>query len=161
MYLSRDFLRRSAPKLRNRSFLHTTSSAKMASNSKAKFAHLPLSTSGPIECAVSGHVLLNTPYFNKGSGHSREERQEFELTGLLPQSVQTLETQAQRAYEQYSTRGGDLAKNTFLTSLKDQNLVLYYKVDTDLCFVNSCHDRRCCVTPRQASPRPAVIPMLP
>lgn len=109
---------------------HTT--RKMPSDDKhgrtSKYSHLPLSTSGPVECAVQGTVLLNTPYFNRGSAHSLEEREEFNLTGLLPQSVQTLEQQATRAYQQYSTRQDDLAKNTFLTSLKEQNLVLYYKV---------------------------------
>lgn len=98
---------------------------------ESKYSHLPLSTRGPIECAVSGTVLLNTPYFNRGSAHTLEEREEFNLTGLLPQSVQTLEQQTKRAYEQYSSRKGDLAKNTFLTSLKEQNAVLYYRLLQD------------------------------
>lgn len=93
-----------------------------------KFGHLPLSTSGPQECAVSGSALLNTPYFNKGAGFSAREREEFKLTGLLPQNISTLEHQTKRAYQQYSTRQDDLAKNTFMTSLKEQNEVLYYKV---------------------------------
>ncbi|KAI0533705.1 malic enzyme [Xylaria digitata] len=97
-------------------------------SSKSKFSHLPLSTRGPVECAVTGTVLLNTPYFNRGSAHSAEEREEFNLTGLLPQSVQTLEQQVKRAYQQYSTRPDDLAKNTFLTSLKEQNAVLYFRL---------------------------------
>ncbi|KAK8003338.1 hypothetical protein PG989_003057 [Apiospora arundinis] len=97
----------------------------------SKFSHLPLSTSGPIECAVSGHVLLNNPIFNRGSAHSMEERREFELTGLLPQSIHTLEQQVSRAYQQYSSKPDDLAKNTFLTSLMDQNYVLYYKLLQD------------------------------
>jgi len=104
----------------------------MSSYNKSKFSHLPLSTSGPIECAVKGTVLLNTPYFNRGSAHTVEEREEFGLKGLLPQSVQTLEQQVSRAYQQYSTRKDDLAKNTFLTSLKEQNAVLYYRV-SELC----------------------------
>ncbi|KAI1164669.1 malic enzyme [Nemania serpens] len=99
--------------------------------SPSKFPHLPLSTRGPIECAVNGSVLLNTPYFNRGSAHTAAEREEFNLTGLLPQSVQTLEQQTKRAYEQYSTRPDDLAKNTFLTSLKEQNAVLYFKLLQD------------------------------
>lgn len=94
----------------------------------SKYGHLPLSTSGPLECALTGTTLLNHPFFNKGSAHPKEERQAFNLTGLLPQSVQTLEQQANRAYEQYSTRPNDLAKNTFMTSLKEQNEVLFYKV---------------------------------
>ncbi|KAI0433910.1 malic enzyme [Xylaria sp. FL1042] len=100
-------------------------------SSKSKFSRVPLSIRGPIECAVTGTVLLNTPYFNRGSAHTAEERKEFNLTGLLPQSVQTLEQQVKRAYEQYSTRHDDLAKNTFLTSLKEQNAVLYYRLLQD------------------------------
>lgn len=103
----------------------------MTANSKPKFSHLPLSTSGPIECAVSGTVLLNTPYFNRGSAHSAEERREFNLTGLLPSGIQTLDQQVERAYEQYSSRHDDLAKNTFLTSVKEQNLVLYFRLVHD------------------------------
>ncbi|KAH8682224.1 hypothetical protein BX600DRAFT_505835 [Xylariales sp. PMI_506] len=103
----------------------------MASAPASKYPNLPLNTRGPVECAVSGTVLLNAPYFNRGSGHSIEERREFDLTGLLPAGVQTLEQQANRAYQQYSTRQDDLAKNTFLTSLKEQNLVLYFKLLQD------------------------------
>ncbi|KAI1182960.1 malic enzyme [Nemania serpens] len=98
---------------------------------ESKFPNLPLSTRGPIECAVNGSVLLNTPYFNRGSAHTVAEREEFNLTGLLPQSVQTLEQQTKRAYQQYSTRPDDLAKNTFLTSVKEQNAVLYFKLLQD------------------------------
>lgn len=100
----------------------------MADEQKSKFGHLPLSTKGPLECALKGTVLLNHPFFNKGSAFSKEERRDFELSGLLPQGIQSLEQQAHRAYEQYSSRADDLAKNTFLTSMKEQNHVLYFKV---------------------------------
>lgn len=126
MYLIRPFLRTLRLLHPNRVTFHTTST--MSANTKSKFSHLPLSTSGPVECAVSGTVLLNTPYFNRGSAHTAEERREFNLAGLLPTSIQTLQQQAERAYQQYVSRQDDLAKNTFLTSLKEQNLVLYYKV---------------------------------
>ncbi|GJC90009.1 NAD-dependent malic enzyme, mitochondrial [Colletotrichum liriopes] len=95
---------------------------------ESRFSHLPLSTSGPISCAVTGTALLNTPYLNKGTAFPVDERREFNLTGLLPQSVHSLEQQLHRAYEQYKTRQDDLAKNTFLTSLKEQNEVLYYRL---------------------------------
>jgi malate dehydrogenase (oxaloacetate-decarboxylating) len=104
-----------------------------SSSSPSKFSHLPLSTSGSIDCALIGTALLNEPYFNKGSAFPAEERHKFNLTGLLPQGVQSLEQQAKRAYEQYSTRQDDLAKNTFLTSLKYQNEVLYFKVSFPTC----------------------------
>ncbi|KAL2139015.1 hypothetical protein VTI28DRAFT_5896 [Corynascus sepedonium] len=97
----------------------------------SRFGHLPLSTSGPLECALRGTMLLNHAYFNKGSAFSAQERRDFQLSGLLPQSVQTLEQQVQRAYEQYLARPDNLAKNTFLTSMKEQNEVLYFKLLLD------------------------------
>lgn len=42
--------------------------------------------------------------------------------------MQSLDQQVKRAYQQYSSRKDDLAKNTFMTSLKEQNEVLYFKV---------------------------------
>lgn len=93
-----------------------------------KYGHLPLSTSGPLECALKGTVLLNHPYFNKGSAFTKQERRDFGLIGLLPACIQTLDQQIQRAYEQYRSRADDLAKNVFLTSLKEQNDVLYFRV---------------------------------
>ena len=38
--------------------------------------------------------------------------------------------QVERAYRQYCGRADALAKNTFMTSLKEGNEVLYYKVST-------------------------------
>jgi len=102
----------------------------MAGQKKSKFGHLPLSTSGPLECALKGSPLLTHPYFNKGSAFTKEERGQFEISGLLPPSIQTLEQQVERAYQQYSSRHDHLAKNTFLSSMKEQNEVLYFKVNT-------------------------------
>ncbi|KAF2840882.1 hypothetical protein M501DRAFT_971355 [Patellaria atrata CBS 101060] len=107
----------------------------MASNSKdekhPKFGHLPLATSGPQDCALTGAALLRSPYFNKGSAFTAEERAEFKLHSLLPPNVQTLDEQVARAYDQYCSRSNDLAKNTFMSSMKEQNTVLYYKLVED------------------------------
>jgi malate dehydrogenase (oxaloacetate-decarboxylating) len=92
------------------------------------FGELPLSTSGPMDCSLSGIALLRNPYFNKGTAFTSEEREEFDLHGLLPTNVQTLDEQIRRAYAQYSTRTDPLAKNTFMTSMREQNCVLFYKV---------------------------------
>ena len=77
---------------------------------------------------MQGNALLRTSYFNKGSAFTHEERDTFKLHGLLPSNVQTLDEQVRRAYAQYQSRPDDLAKNTFMTSIKQQNEVLYYKV---------------------------------
>jgi malate dehydrogenase (oxaloacetate-decarboxylating) len=71
---------------------------------------------------------LNSAYLNKGSAFTAEERDEFDLSGLVPSGINTLDEQVKRAYAQYSSRPDALAKNTFMASLKDQNEVLYYKV---------------------------------
>src|SRR3569833_1737090 len=118
----------------------------MADRQGSKFGHLPLSTSGPLECALKGTVLLNHPYFNKGSAFTHEERRDMQLNGLLPHGVQTLEQQADRAYQQYSSRADDLAKNTILTSMKVQNEVLYFKVWYRLC------EKQCLDSPSDVYP---------
>jgi malate dehydrogenase (oxaloacetate-decarboxylating) len=97
----------------------------------SKFGHLPLSTSGPEECALTGSALLSSPYHNKGSAFPADERKDFKLQSLLPQNIQTLDQQVKRAYQQYSSRQDALAKNTFMTSMKDQNEVLYYRLIHD------------------------------
>lgn len=43
--------------------------------------------------------------------------------------MQTLDEQVRRAYAQFQSRPDDLAKNTFMTSMKEQNEVLYYRVE--------------------------------
>ncbi|KAL2041898.1 hypothetical protein N7G274_005085 [Stereocaulon virgatum] len=96
-----------------------------------RFGHLLLSTSGPEECALTGSALLRSSYHNKGSAFPSNERKDFKLYGLLPPNVQTLEDQVKRAYQQYSSRTDALAKNTFMTSMKEQNEVLYYKLIQD------------------------------
>jgi malate dehydrogenase (oxaloacetate-decarboxylating) len=96
-----------------------------------KYSHLDLYASGSHDCALSGTALLQTPYFNKGSAFTIEERRAFDLEGLLPASVQRLEQQVKRAYEQFLTRHDDLAKNTFLSSMREQNEVLFYKLVHD------------------------------
>src|SRR5690349_1180373 len=97
-------------------------------SSSESFMNLPLSTTGPLECALRGTVLLNHPFFNKGAAFTKQEREDFQLYGLLPQAVQSLDQQVDRAYQQYYARTNDLAKNVFLTSLKEQNAVLYFHV---------------------------------
>lgn len=75
-----------------------------------------------------GRSLLVDTRYNKGSAFPPEERQAFGLRGLLPPHTQTLDEQVRRAYDQYSSRPNALAKNAFMTSMKEQNEVLCYRV---------------------------------
>ncbi|KAL4899319.1 hypothetical protein BDW74DRAFT_116420 [Aspergillus multicolor] len=96
--------------------------------SLTRFKHLPRSAHTPLKCPYKGASLLGNAAFNKGSAHPESERKEFGLHGLLPPNIQTLDEQVERAYQQYKSRPDDLAKNTFMASMKAQNLVLYYKL---------------------------------
>ncbi|GAB1521326.1 NAD-dependent malic enzyme, mitochondrial [Rhizoctonia solani] len=77
---------------------------------------------------LQGEALLNNPKWNKGLAFTAEERKVFGLNGRLPSSVQTLDKQCQRAYQQFTSRESAVLKNSFLQSLKQQNWVLYYSL---------------------------------
>ncbi|KAJ5330456.1 hypothetical protein N7476_000239 [Penicillium atrosanguineum] len=99
----------------------------MSAIKNSKFSHLPRIMSGPLKCSLEGPALLHSSRFNKGSAFPENERANFKLHGLLPPNIQTLDEQVARAYQQYSSRENDLAKNTFMASMKAQSEVLYYK----------------------------------
>lgn len=102
------------------------SSAKMG-----KYDHLLLADKGPLKVPFTGRTLLNDRFLNKGTAFTHKERHELQLNGLLPTNLQGLDNQVQRAYEQYSTLQSDLEKNTFMTSMAEQNTVLYYRLIQD------------------------------
>jgi len=96
-----------------------------------KYDHLPLADKGPIKVPYTGSALLNNSFYNKGTSFSPKERHRLDLHGMLPTNHQNLENQVARAYEQYSTFETDLEKNTFMTSMAEQNTVLYYRLIHD------------------------------
>jgi malate dehydrogenase (oxaloacetate-decarboxylating) len=49
---------------------------------------------------------------------------------MLPTAVHTLDQQVERAYHQFKARSSPIAQNTFLGSLKNQNLVLFFALLT-------------------------------
>ena len=57
-----------------------------------------------IAVGLSGKDLMSDPVLNKGTAHTEEERTLFELHGLLPPVVETLEQQCVRAYEAYKRK---------------------------------------------------------
>jgi malate dehydrogenase (oxaloacetate-decarboxylating) len=88
----------------------------------------PNQTSRPLYIAYAGPSLLETPLLNKGSAFSPQERVDFNLVGLLPQNVETIDEQLARVYSQYTQCATDLDKHIFLRSIQDNNETLFFRL---------------------------------
>lgn len=84
-----------------------------------------------IETPLAGYDLLSTPKLNKGCAFTLEERKLFDLEGLLPHRVETLEEQTHRMYQQFLENPRTLSKNIYLNALYDYNETLFYKLMSD------------------------------
>jgi malate dehydrogenase (oxaloacetate-decarboxylating) len=84
-----------------------------------------------IQPNVLGSPLLGMPLLNKGTAFTAEEREQLELTGLLPPHTATLEEQKQLQYEIFSHKSSDMEKYIFLRSLQDRNEVLFFALVAD------------------------------
>ena len=73
-----------------------------------------------------GYELLNDPFLNKGTAFTEEEREKYGLTGILPPAVQTLELQAQQAYENVESKPDASEKRHYLMNLFSRNRTLFY-----------------------------------
>lgn len=78
-----------------------------------------------------GPTLLGTPLLNKGTAFTLQERDALHLRGLLPQQVETIDQQADRAYQQYQACTTELDKHILLRSIQDSNETLFYRVVDD------------------------------
>jgi malate dehydrogenase (oxaloacetate-decarboxylating) len=79
-----------------------------------------------VETDRSGYDLLNSPLLNKGTAFTDEERDTFDLHGLLPPMVSTLEEQAARRLQAMRQLPNDFERYVFLRGLQDTNEVLFY-----------------------------------
>jgi len=85
----------------------------------------------PITPPLHGSQLLGNRLFTKDTAFSREEREAFGLTGLLPASPLTLAEQVTIALEQIRSQDTDLGRYVALAALQDRNAVLFYRLLTD------------------------------
>ena len=82
----------------------------------------------PLYIPYAGPALLETPLLNKGSAFSVEERMFFNLEGLLPEAIETIEEQTERAYQQYQKFDKDMDKHIYLRNIQDTNETLFYRL---------------------------------
>ena len=79
-----------------------------------------------LQVSLSGFGLINSPRLNKGTAFSEAERDLFDLHGLLPPHVGTLDEQLGRRMQALEAQPTPFAKYSFLRDLQDANETLFY-----------------------------------
>src|ERR1700722_19150153 len=80
------------------------------------------------ETARSGYELLADPLLNKGTAFTEAERDLFDLHGLLPPNIGTLEEQVSRRLQVLRSFATDLERYAFLRDLQDTNETLFFSL---------------------------------
>ena len=83
-----------------------------------------------IDTALSGYELLTDPLLNKGTAFTEAERDEFDLHGLLPPYVTSLDLQVERRLDAFRSIDTDLQKYVFMRGSQDTNETLFYALLT-------------------------------
>ncbi|MFW2122715.1 NAD-dependent malic enzyme [Acinetobacter ursingii] len=85
----------------------------------------------PLYIPYAGFTLLELPLLNKGSAFSQQERGQFNLHGLLPHVIETIEEQSQRSYQQFTAFNDAINKHIYLRNIQDTNETLFYRLIED------------------------------
>ena len=83
-----------------------------------------------VATALCSSQLLYDPLLNKGTAFSESERDAFDLHGLLPPTVVSIEEQVSRRLQALREVSNDLERYAFLRELQDSNETLYYALLT-------------------------------
>lgn len=83
------------------------------------------------EVNCTDYELVGNSILNKGMGFSEDERDAFNLHGIIPVSDATLEEQSARSYEAFKSKESDLDKYLYLRDLQDSNETLFYRLLLD------------------------------
>ncbi|MGH8778046.1 NAD-dependent malic enzyme [Paraburkholderia sp.] len=79
-----------------------------------------------LETSLSGYELLADSLLNKGTAFTETERDTFDLHGLLPPNIGTLEEQVSRRLQVLRSFATDLDRYAFLRDLQDTNETLLF-----------------------------------
>src|SRR5271163_3279818 len=75
-----------------------------------------------------GLALLRDPRLNKSTAYTESEREALGLLGLLPEGIDTEETQIERVHLHLSRKPNDLEKYIYLSQLQDMDETLFFRV---------------------------------
>jgi malate dehydrogenase (oxaloacetate-decarboxylating)(NADP+) len=76
----------------------------------------------------SGYSLLRNPRTNKDTAFTVEERKQSNIEGLLPEKIETIETQVLRIHGQLNQIELPIHKYSYLSNLLDTNETLFFKI---------------------------------
>src|ERR1700749_4542131 len=79
---------------------------------------------------LGGYQLLGDSFLNKGTAFTEPERDEFELHGLLPPRVASVDEQGSRRVQALRGCSTDLERYAFLRELQDTNETVFYALLT-------------------------------
>ena len=79
-----------------------------------------------LDTSRSGYELLADPLLNKGTAFSESERDSFDLHGLLPPTIGSLEEQVSRRLQVLRSFATDVERYAFLRDLQDTNETLFF-----------------------------------
>src|SRR5271154_6255119 len=77
---------------------------------------------------LRGISLLRDPHLNKSTAYSEAEREALGLVGLVPEGIDSEDTQIKRALLQLGQKPTDLEKYIFLSQLQDTDETLFYRL---------------------------------
>ena len=78
--------------------------------------------------SLRGMALLRDPILNKSTAFPESEREALGLLGLLPEGIDSEETQIQRVQLQLSKKPNELEKYIYLSQLQDTDETLFFRV---------------------------------
>ncbi|KAM0335682.1 hypothetical protein ACHAQA_000731 [Verticillium albo-atrum] len=81
--------------------------------------------------SACGYQVLREPSWNKGLSFTPDDRISKNLTGLIPHVMESIQTQSARAMKMINSRQTNIDKYMYLSTLKDQNTDLFYRVLID------------------------------
>src|SRR5271156_4002038 len=77
---------------------------------------------------LRGISLLRDPHLNKSTAYSEAEREALGLVGLVPEGIDSEDTQIKRVHLQLAKKPNDLEKYIYLSQLQDTDETLFYRL---------------------------------